>query len=375
MKTPAVPVSGGQKSIKEALSRIFRLTFGIPEVSLVVIIIVMGAILTWKGGSHYDWHSQRQINNFLNPSTLFNLAENTSYFAIMAVGMCAVIVTAGIDLSVGSIDCLAGVTAAIVLQHMTRAHMTGAAEMVIVAAVVCLGVGLLCGLLNGLAVIILDVHPFVITLGTLWILRGLAFIVTRAQSIGMPVQVINFSQQSFGLSGGLQPLPLIVTIVISILGWLYLSKTPTGRRIFAVGGNLEASRYSGIRVNRTLVGVYVVAGLTAGIAAFLSTSIYGSAASSDATGYELYVIAATVVGGTSLLGGRGSAIGAVLGALVIEMIRESISILHLDSNYQQIIVGLAIIAAVVIDRVGAKMRERSMVMAQALAREESAQPG
>lgn len=373
---PAKQPKGAPRKPKPAKQgkSIFRVVFGVPEVSLVIIILIMGFILAKFGGTHTDFQTGRSVSNFLNTGSIFNLLENTSYFAIMAVGSCAVIVTAGIDLSVGSIDCLAGVVTAIVLQKMVGAHMTGSAEMVLVALAVCLGVGLLCGVLNGLATVILDVHPFVITLGTLWILRGLAFIVTRAQSIGMPQQVINFTQSSLGLHGGVQPIPVIVMIVISIFGWIYMAKTPAGRRIYAVGGNLEASRYSGIPVSKVLVGVYVLSGLTAGIAAFLSTSVYGAAASSDATGYELYVIAATVVGGTSLLGGRGSAIGAVLGALVIEMIRESISILHLDSNYQQIIVGLAIIVAVVIDRAGANMRQKQMVMEQAKAREGAATP-
>ncbi len=364
----ATSPQSGQKRLNAILLKIFSQA----EFNLVLIILVIFVVLTKFGGTHTDFSSGRTISNFFNAGSLFLVATNTAFFAIMAVGMNAVIVTAGIDLSVGSINCLAGVSTALVLQAMTNAHMTSPVQIVAIGIICSLGVGTLCGLANGLAVVLLDVHPFVITLGMLWILRGIAFILTKAQSINMPQSMINFVQAPLGFHGGLMPVPMLVTIVVAIGGWFYMSKTAMGRRIFAVGGNLEASRYSGIPVKRVIVGVYVLAGLTAGIAAFLSTGYYGAASSQDATGYELYVIAAAVVGGTSLLGGRGTVIGAVLGALVIELIRESITILHLDSNYQQIIVGVAIITAVVLDRAGDKMRHRRMVMAQARIKESAA---
>ena len=129
-----------------------------------------------------------------------------------------------------------------------------------------------------------------------------------------------------------------------------------------MGGNLEASRYAGLRINRVLIGVYVLTGLGGGIAALLGNAYYGSAPRAwRCCGYELYVIASAVVGGASLSGGKGSAIGAVLGAILIQMIQESIQILHLDTNYEQIIVGLAIVVAVVLDRLGARLRAKRLV--------------
>ena len=133
-----------------------------------------------------------------------------------------------------------------------------------------------------------------------------------------------------------------------------------GRYIYAVGCNADAAKYSGLRVNRILVGVYVLSGLTAGIAAFIGTSYYGSASCGDATGYELYVIASAVVGGASLSGGKGSAINAMLGALLIILIRVAIRQLHFDQNYEWIIIGCATIVAVVIDRVSAGLAARRM---------------
>jgi ribose transport system permease protein len=131
-----------------------------------------------------------------------------------------------------------------------------------------------------------------------------------------------------------------------------------GRHIFAFGGNLEASRFAGLALDRIQIGVFAVSGLTAGISAFLGASFYGSASSADGQGYELYVIASAVVGGASLIGGHGSAVGAMLGALLIVLIRQSIRTLHLDQNYEWIVIGCAIIVAVVIDQASARLTTR-----------------
>ena len=136
-----------------------------------------------------------------------------------------------------------------------------------------------------------------------------------------------------------------------------------GRHVFAIGGNAEASRFSGLRLNRIQIGVFVVSGLTAGIAAFMGASFYGSASCVDATGYELYVIASAVVGGASLSGGKGSAINAMLGALLIVLIRQSIRTLHFDQNYEWIIIGCAIIIAVTLDQANARLTARRLARA------------
>jgi ribose transport system permease protein len=149
-------------------------------------------------------------------------------------------------------------------------------------------------------------------------------------------------------------------IALGVVGTLYLTRTVMGRHVFAFGGNLEASRFAGLPLARIQIGVFAVSGLTAGLAAFLGASFYGSASSGDAQGYELYVIAAAVVGGASLIGGKGSAIGAVLGALLIVLIRQSIRTLHFDQNYEWIVIGCAIIIAVVIDQWSTRMTARRL---------------
>jgi ribose transport system permease protein len=207
------------------------------------------------------------------------------------------------------------------------------------------------------------VHPFVITLGTMWILRGLAFVTSRAESILVPAPLTSAAKASLGLTGSLYPVPMLVMLATAIVGAVYLERTVMGRHIFALGGNPEASRFAGLRLGRIQMGVFVVSGLTAGLAAFLGASFYGSASCGDAAGYELYVIASAVVGGASLTGGKGSAISAMLGALLIVLIRQSIRTLRLDQNYEWIVIGCAIIIAVVLDQGSARVAARRLVAA------------
>jgi ribose transport system permease protein len=153
---------------------------------------------------------------------------------------------------------------------------------------------------------------------------------------------------------------MLVMVLVTVAGAVYLTHTVMGRHVFAVGGSEEASRFSGLRTGRITAGVFVLSGLTAGLAAFMGASFYGSASSADATGYELYVIASAVVGGASLSGGRGSAVSAMLGALLIVLIRQSIRTLHFDQNYEWIIIGSAIIMAVVLDQASARFTARRL---------------
>ncbi len=324
---------------------------------LVLVILLLGGLLTFFAGANVDRATGQEVNRFLNSNTLIQTATDASFFAIMAVGATCVIISGGIDLSVGSIYALAGVTMAMVLR---AAGPMGPLETLFVALATCVGIGLVCGLLNGVMVVGLGVHPFIITLGTMWILRGIAFVTSRAESILVPESLTSFAKASLGLPGALYPVPMLTMIAVSVVGAIYLGRTVMGRHIFAVGGNPEASRFAGLRLGRIKIGVYVISGLTAGLAAFMGASFYGAASCGDATGYELYVIASAVVGGASLTGGKGSAISAMLGALLIVLIRQSIRTLRLDQNYEWIIVGCAIIAAVVLDQASARFAARRM---------------
>lgn len=328
-----------------------------PQIGLVAVLVVLGTALTMAAGTHIDRLSGTTVNDFLNAHTLVQMATDASGFAIMGVGATIVIISGGIDLSVGAIYALAGVSMAMVLR---AAGPMGDVATVVVGLATCLSVALLCGLANGLMVIGLGVHPFIITLGTMWILRGLAFVVSHAQSILVPGALTDVAKARLGFGAELSPVPLLSTLVVAVIGWVYLSRTVMGRHVFAIGGNPEASRYSGLAVPRIKLGVYLLSALTAGIAAFLGAAFYGSATSSDANGYELYVIASAVGGGASLTGGKGSAISAMLGALLIVMIRQAIRTLHLDQNYEWIIIGAAMIIAVVLDQSGTRLLNRRL---------------
>lgn len=333
------------------------------ETGLIVVIVALGALLAIFGGrvampeirKNADGSTERVMvekNKFLNSRTLIQLAKDTSFVAIMAVGATFIIVSGGIDLSVGAIYALASVLGAVVFHHfgpdsatVQNANMTG----VCLGVVACLGAATLCGLLNGAMIVALKVHPFIITLGTMAVFRGIAFVVTNGQSIGgFPAAFRNLVR--FEIGDDLSIVPLTVMLLVTVLGGIYLSRLAAGRRIYAVGGNELASRFSGIRVPRVKLSVYLISGLTAGIGALLALGYYGSASSSDGQGYELNVIAAAVVGGASLSGGKGTAFGALLGALILQMIQTGIVILGINQNYSQIIIGAVVILAVVLDQ-------------------------
>jgi ribose/xylose/arabinose/galactoside ABC-type transport system permease subunit len=343
------------------------------EMGLIGVIILLGGLLTFCGGSTErrtrDPETGKEYvvvrNKFLNVDRLLTLAKNTSFFAIMAIGATVVIVAGGIDLSVAGIYVLAGLAGAVLLHGFgPDGRWPGAPGIVVVCltSAACLGTGAACGLVNGLGVIGLRLHPFIITLGTMSIFRGIAFVTTKAQSIGNfhKAFVDGFISRKFQLAAGtnevIYPIPLLILIAVAVWGSLYLARTVTGRKLHAIGGNETAARYAGLAVPRLKAMTYVLAGLTAGIAAMINIGYHGSAASGDGGGYELEVIAAAVVGGASLSGGRGTALGAVLGALIIRLIVDGIVILNLDQNYSQIIIGSVIVAAATLDRAQAVWR-------------------
>lgn len=370
------------------MSALLRSVFRFQESGLILVVIALGALLTAFSGSvrlpvfetNPDGTRQRvfivneqgervpqfvEKNKFLNAQNLAQLAKDTSFIAIMAVGMALVIISGGIDLSVGSTYALASVLGAMTFHHFGPGGPGADAPVWLgigLGIVVCIGSAGLCGLVNGSLIVALRVHPFIITLGAMAILRGIAFVVTQGQSVGgFPPALREVAR--FEPAAGLSVVPLLVMVLVTIAGWIHLSRLAAGRRIYAVGGNELAATFSGIRVGRVKIGVYLIAGLCAGIAALLSLGYYGAATSGDGQGYELSVIAAAVVGGASLTGGRGSALGVVLGALIIQMINSGIVILGIDQNYSQIIIGAVVIAAVVLDNVNTWLARRRLTAA------------
>ena len=232
----------------------------------MVVLFVLATALTLAAGTHADPTSGRTVNDFLNAHTLIQMATDASAFAIMGVGATIVIISGGIDLSVGAVFALSGVVMAMVLR---AAGPMAPVATVALGLSTCIAVALLCGLANGLMVIGLGVHPFIITLGSMWILRGVAFVISHAESILVPAALTSVAKASLGMGTALYPVPLLVMVAITGAGMLYLTRTVMGRHIFAVGGNAEASRFSGLNVGRITLGVFVLSALTAGVAAFL----------------------------------------------------------------------------------------------------------
>lgn len=346
------------------------------ETGLLGVILALSLLLSICGGSlripNPQDGSVRTVNKFLRTNNISMLAKNASFFAIMAIGETCVIITGGIDLSVGAIYCLSAVCGAMFLSYFGESgagHGASAAWVVPAAIILCIGVGTTCGALNGIGIVGLKIHPFVITLGTMAIYRGIAFVLTKAQAYtGFPSLftdgLIRYEVQWHGAL--LYPVPLATMLAITGIAGVYLKRAVTGRYIFALGGNEQAALFSGLPINRVKLKVYAFSGLTAGVAAVIMLGYYGSASSDAGTGYELQVIAAAVVGGASLAGGRGTALGALLGALIIQIIDNGIVILNVDQNYSQIIVGSVIILAVLFDRINSAMRERRSIRAARL---------
>lgn len=322
---------------------------------LIVVNLALFVAIAAFAPQIRDRSTGAMVNGFLRLETIIQLATDTSFFAILAIGIGIVMLSGGIDLSVGSTYALSGVLTAMALQSI--GGQIPASMLVLAALGICLGIGLLCGLVNGVLVAKLGVHPFVITLGAMWVFRGVAFVVSKAQSVNMPTTLTEFAKNTMGLPKGLYPVPTLVMLATVAIATVFLFRTIAGRNIYAVGGNREAAHCAGIPVSRTLIAVYAVCGVAAALSAFMGATYYGAANSADAQGYELYAIASAVVGGVSLNGGRGSAIGAVLGALLIAMMRQAISTLNLNSNYEYVIIGTALVVAVFLDSLS-RRRER-----------------
>ena len=275
--------------------------------------------------------------HFLTVSNLLNVAEQAAIIAVVAVGMTFVIVTGGIDLSVGSVLAFAGVVMASALHREVPLPL---------ALAVALGTGLSCGLVNGLLITAGRLPPFIATLGMMSVARGTALMFTE----GRPVS---------GFSGGFRslatgellgvPVPVVVMAGVYAVAHFVLTRTKLGRYTYAIGGNEEAALLSGVNVKLYKAAVYGLSGMLSGLAAVLLTARLNSAQPIAGMMYELDAIAATVIGGTSLLGGEGTVVGTLIGALIMAVLRNGLNLLGVSSFIQQVVIGSVIIAAVLID--------------------------
>ena len=318
------------------------------------------------------------VMNFASPyffteGNIQNVAKNFSFIAIATLGVTFVIITGGIDLSVGSMMCFAAMITSMVMSGLSTPGAPGASLFVhlaadnktvvanfpglilLVSVLAGLAVSLVVGLVNGFCIAVLGLSPFVTTLGALSIVRGLAYVVSngRGSFPGGPDAEYFYALTSGDVLG--VPAPFIYLVVLALIMAVVLHHTSFGRHVFALGGNEKAAELTGISVVRVKIEVYVLCALAAGLQGIIISGWLGSAPAKMATSYELNVIAAAVIGGANLAGGIGGPLGAIVGCVLLEVIRNGLVLAQVNSYWQQTLVGVIIILAVLVDRIRSRM--------------------
>ncbi|HAH95917.1 MAG TPA: ribose ABC transporter permease [Firmicutes bacterium] len=281
---------------------------------------------------------------FLTIDNLLNVALQSATYILVATGMTFVVVTGGIDLSVGSIAALAGVVMALAMKAGVNPGISVFLGLI---------VGIVCGLLNGLLVAKANLPPFIVTLATMSVIRGLALILTG----GIPIYGFPAAFRWLGTGRvGVIPVAALISLLIAALGGLIFKKTRIGHYATAIGDNEEATRLCGINVSKYKALVYVISGLTAAMAAVIITGRLNTAEPLAGYMIEMDAVAAVVMGGTSLAGGKGSILGTTLGALLMGVMRNGLNLMSVQSNYQQLAMGAIILIAVLLDKIRGKSR-------------------
>ncbi len=286
--------------------------------------------------------------------SLSNWVSTTTYMTetlLLAIAETYVIVTAGIDLSVGAIEGLAGIVGAMV---MLASRPLGASLSIWCGIVSGLCTGVTVGFVNGFVITKMKITPFIVTLGTMGIATGITFILSGGTDVvGLPSQLTDIGNT---VLFGIVTFPVLITLVVLIISWIWLKMTRFGQYTYAVGSNEEAARRAGINVNRHLLKVYVLAGLIAGVSGVLLLTRFGTGSPLTGGNAELNAIAAVVIGGTSLFGGRGSLFGTLVGAAIISILITGLVILDVQSYWQMVATGAIIIAAVFVDQLRSRLK-------------------
>lgn len=275
---------------------------------------------------------------FLSITNVKNVLTQVSVNAVIAIGMSFVILTGGIDLSVGSILAVSGAAAASIIKSTGN---------VFLAIIVALAIGSVIGLINGVLVSKGRIQAFIVTLATMTIFRGITYVFTN----GTPISGLGQGFSSIGnkMVLGL-PIPVVFMVIVFGIAFYILSQTRYGRYLYALGGNEDSARLSGINTDKIKTLVYVISGATAALSGIIVTSRIGSASPNAGVGFELDAIAAVVVGGTSLSGGEGSVVGTIIGALIIGVLNNGLNLINVSPFYQAIVKGLVILLAVMVKK-------------------------
>lgn len=328
----------------------FQRIIGNDMFTLIITLLVLCAIMSLLS------------DKFLTVSNLMNVLRQASQYGVIAIGMTMVILLGGIDLSVGSVQALAGVAAVWTLNST---------DSIFAAIMAGIAVGALVGLLNGIIITKMNIQPLICTLGTMSIVSGAALIITKAVSI----QVKNNAYMTIGMGRFLGvPIPVWILLVLTIVFYYILNYTVFGRYIYSIGGNKAAAQLAGIPVNRITVISYVLCGCLTGLAAVILSSRLGSGQATAGSGFEMTVIAAVIIGGVSLNGGRGNLLGAILGILTLYVLTNGLVLLDVSSFWQEVIRGALIVLAVYVDNCRTKRVARQLLLAKVQA-EDAASEG
>lgn len=300
----------------------------IREISLVLVIIALSIFVNVRSGG-----------NFFTAENISDLFTETAVLAISAVGMMLVIITGGIDLSIGAVMALGAMVGCTVLKN--NQSLPG-----VVIILISMGVGLVCGIINGTLVAKLKILPIIATLGMMNIFRGLTYLVANGSWVKQQEMGSEFLSIATGKVFGINNLIIIAAVVYIIAGF-FMNKTRTGRKIYAVGNSEESARVSGIKTDRTLIMVYTILGAIAGLGGILYVCKYGVAQGETCTGYEMNVIAACVLGGVSINGGTGKVKGVLLGAILLGILNNAMPLIKVSSFWQEGIRGLIILLSIV----------------------------
>ena len=300
------------------------------EASLLLVMVLLCALIQWRSGG-----------KFLTPTVINQLTQNYAYTAVLAFGMLLVLLIGGIDISIGATLALSGMSTCLMMRD-------GFITNPVLAFAFSTLVGTICGLFIGVVISKGKVIPIIATLGLQYIFRGLTYFISKTQWVSSDKMLAGYKDFALGNFLGINNLFWIVLILFGVM-IVFLKWTGFGRQIYAVGSNADAAKISGINIDRVKIIVYTLNGAICGLAGAMYTSLYASAQGNMATGAEMDVIAACVIGGVSLNGGQGSAFGVLLGAITIAIISKSLSLVGIDAFWQQALKGTIILVAVLVN--------------------------
>jgi len=308
----------------------------LPFGSLTLIICILSAL---------------EPDTFLTTENLLNILRRSSVNGIIAIGMTSIIISAGIDLSVGSMLALSGMVGAYAMIAIGGSDPQGSS--LIIGTALGIVIGVICGFTNGVLITKLKLQPFIVTLGTMSVFRGISYVMNN----GQPYNVPSYKYLGEGIVLGVPISVIIFAVIIAIAGFL-LKYSRLGRYTYAIGSNRVAAFHAGVNVDRNLIYIYTFTGLLVGIAAMIATSRTVSAQPTAGIALELDIIAAVVIGGASLAGGRGTISGTITGTLLISVLRNGCTLLGISTHVQLIVIGMIIILAVAVDQLAqTKTRE------------------